>query len=332
VEATGGTAGTVTGTTGPGAAVEGSIPELGLSAQTQADTAGAFTLSFPMAQVPGGDYEVVVRAQSPVPDVPRVGPSTTNVIPDDETGWTTARLRHVPAGGNPAAQRGTPPLDSQAAVSFLSSRLQGGAFDGTLRSTAWSVAGLDAAGAARPAGTAEYLSSLATADGYTWRSGEAVSSTATGLASSALATLGKPSAVDPAHLFRWDGGGVLGGAETSSIEGAALTVTALSETGELEGFDPFWLDRIGDFLESAEPRGPAEAYARLAGLSALGRQASGDVLGDDLDATAYRVLLDRAGVGELAPFQLLVGGGVTLSRTGSTAEALPTGLALSALR
>lgn len=331
VQAAGGPGGTVTGTTDPGAAVQGSIPELGLSAQTQADASGAFTLSFPMEQVPGGDYEVAIRAQSAVPDLPTAEPSTTNTIPDDETGWTTARLRHVPAGESPAAHRTAPPIDTDAAVSFLSSRLQDGAFDSSLRATTWAVAGLDAAGAPRPVGTASYLSSLATAGGYAWRPGEALSSTATGLATSALDTMGVTAALDPSSLIRWDGGGVLGDADVSSIEGAALTVVALDATGSLQGLDPFWLDRVGDYLDAAEPRSSSEAYARLVGLLALGRATSGTITGADLDATAYRVLTGTAAPDDLATYQLS-NSGVAMTRTGSAAEAFPTALALAALR
>jgi hypothetical protein len=334
--------GVVSGTTQPHALLTGAIPELGLTSSGSADENGDFAMEFSSLctdgdgmtrPCPGGDYEVVVKAVSVVPPVPEGvgGPTVGDAVPDDEVGWATARMFRYSLG-QAGGHRSEPPVDVAAAVQFLASREDDGAFDRSLRATAWAIRGLRTAGAPLPPETDGYLDSLQAGDGYAWRSDGEPSAAAAGLAASAMAALGTGNRFDSTAPLRWDGGGVSGeGLEVSSVEGAGLAVLGLDATADLAAFDPFWADRIGDFLEAATPRGPAEAFARAAALETLGRPVAAEVPTSPprLDAAAYRVLLGIGTVHEVAPYQLLDGGGFALVR--GTPEAFPTGLALATL-
>ncbi len=335
VRVTSATATEIRGTTEPLATVEASIPELGIEASATASSDGAFTIPIGLAGSPGGEYEVVVRATTVVPSEPertvaanvRV-PAGGDSIPDDEVGTTIARLRYVPGGSDPAQHR-TGPVDVDTAAAFLLTREQDGAFDGHLRPTAWSAAGLDGAGEEIPAQTSTYISSLQGGNGFAWRPGEAPSAAATGLAAMASATLGLDVELDPAAFLRWDGSAdAAAGADISSLESTALLVLALDASGELGALDPWWAEKVRSFLVRTQPIGTADAFARAAALAALGEQHE-PPSGDDLDGVAYRLML--GGGGDLAPYQT-VGGGFSLAVDGDTPEALPTALALAALR
>lgn len=331
--------GVVEGVTEAHAMVSADVPEAAVRAETTADADGTFTVGLDLSEVPGGDYEVVVRAVEPAPaggkdivaSAPLRRPSpASGVIPEDDTGTATARLRHLPGGSDPSLHRSGPPADRDAAVAFLASREDNGAYDGSLRATAWAVDALRTHGAPGAEASTAYLDSLAGDDGYAWHAGGAPSAAATGIAARAAAALGEPVAVDPTAFLRWDGSAdAAPGADVSSVEATALLVVALEAAGELPALDPWWLDKIVEFLGEADPSSPAEVYATARAHRALGTPSS-PIPGDDLDAVAYRALIGQDPAGDLSAYQLLTGG-FTLRVDGDLPEAFPTALALAAL-
>lgn len=335
LEITGTADGEVTGRTQPLAAVTAYIPELGVGGLTLAALDGTFLVRIPLpSEDRSGDYDLLVRSVSTIPEDPEatvsrppVPPGPGFAVPDDGVGSVTLRYRHLPGGADPSIHRPGPPIDRAAAAGFLASREQGGAYDNSIRATAWAV---EALGAETPAATSGYLASLAAPGGYGWHAQEEAAPMASALAARAIAAVGGDPVVDPTVMLRTDGGAQATSlADATTVEATAGLVLALDAAGDLGSADPWWVWRMRNYLEDAEPTAPMEAFARHEALVALGAAPSDTIAGADLDAVAARVLTTGGDPDDLAPFQI-AGSGFSLRPDGDLPEAYPTALALAA--